>query len=264
MLAASTLVLLVGCARSGNEEASRAVLAAVETTIETGSLAFDQLATFEDTAGVPDGTRLHDTGSSALLGGDRVLHVVESGSAEGTVELIVDGSTAYVRGDPVARLTGDRSMWLLVDLDSNDPVSEQLQTLASGEKDASILLYYLFGVAARAEVVGSETVEGVKTTRYRTSVELGKAVDEAPFEAQDALRDNLVSIMGQDMPTTLDAEVWIDEEGLVRRVSYVFDLADSVGGGHLLVTTDFSEFGDHAEVDLPSPDQVVTVADLTE
>lgn len=80
------------------------------------------------------------------------------------------------------------------------------------------------------EAVGSEEVRGEPATRYRTSV--GFALGE-PAEA----------------PT----EVWVGEDGLLRRASYTVTVPDLSETEYLI---GYSDFGADAQIVEPPPDDV--------
>jgi hypothetical protein len=60
--------------------------------------------------------------------------------------------------------------------------------------------------------------------------------------------------------TKLDADVWVDDERLIRRVGHVYRLSDA--GGQMTATVTFSGFGEPIEFEVPDPDQVAPVTQL--
>jgi len=62
--------------------------------------------------------------------------------------------------------------------------------------------------------------------------------------------------------TKLDADVWVDDERLIRRAGYVYRLSDVGGGGQMTATVKFSGFGEPIEFEVPDPNQVAPVTQL--
>lgn len=134
--------------------------------------------------------------------------------------------------------------------------------------------------ASEAEIVGREDVRGVETTRVRFLVSLldlagdvlgaepddgGGTSEAGAFDdtASDPFAEGLDQIFGF-LDADLEAEVWIDDEGLIRRLTY--DLASLFAGlagleaGEMpssLVTLEFYDFDAAISVDAPPPEVIV-------
>ena len=149
-----------------------------------------------------------------------------------------------------------------MDLSSSDPAIDQFRNLSTGQNDAALVLYFLFGVSGQVRELGSEEVGGVSTTDYALTADLDRAVPEAPAEMADALQANIEALEAGGVQTMLDAEVWVDDERLIRRVGYVYRLADAGGGGQMVATVTLSGFGEPVEFEVPDPDQFAPVTQL--
>ena len=64
--------------------------------------------------------------------------------------------------------------------------------------------------------VGSESVGGVDTTHYSVSANLDRAAKHASGSTKDALQ----GVISQSGVKTLPLDVWVDENGYIRKVSY--------------------------------------------
>ena len=262
LLAVVVPVLAWSFAACDDAESVTTILDAAETTLESGSAGFELRVAVEGSQQIPDG---EITGSGAASYEDpKLMHgTFDFGALPvGTIEVIVDERFAYMRGPAFAGFAGDAATWLRVDLTSTDATAQELQGLVSGQNDASLLLYYLFGADGEIESLGTETIGGVEATGYGVSVDLDEALARVPEEAREALELNLDGFTEGGVAHVLDAEVWIDDEGFVRRLVFVYELGAEVGDGQIGVTSDLSAFGEPVVVEVPSDDLVVDVEDV--
>jgi hypothetical protein len=130
---------------------------------------------------------------------------------------------------------------------------------AFGGEDPTAGLDFLRGVVDNPRPVGTDELRGETVERYEIEVdfvalfdELAEASEEfAPsFAEQAEVLDELI-----DGP--LDGEVWIDEQGRVRRFVYVLELDERGIELEITATTDYFDFGVAVEPDLPDPSDVV-------
>jgi hypothetical protein len=269
---ALSALILFGCGgNSGNGDGSSAaspadIVAAVETTAATGSVALDMTLEFNDSSSVPDGTTIDMTGSSTFGDPRRAeLSADFESLGVGRIEMLIDEDQVYMRGgvfdELLSQLPG-KLEWLVVDLTSSDPAVDQFRSLSTGQNNASLLLYFLLGGSGQVREVGREDVDGVSTTHYALTADLDRALAEAPAEVADSLQANIEELEAGGVQTKLDADVWLDDDRLIRRVGYVYRLADAGGGGQMTATVTFSGFGEPIEFDVPDPDQVAPVTQL--
>jgi hypothetical protein len=96
----------------------------------------------------------------------------------------------------------------------------------AGQADPSKFLAYLETVSNGVKKVGSDSIRGVVTTHYHASLDLGKAVDRADVPA--SLRDELRGLLGAKPGSAIPADVWVDGDGLTRRIQMTLDLAKMI------------------------------------
>jgi hypothetical protein len=111
--------------------------------------------------------------------------------------------------------------------------------------------------------VGSEEVRGVDTTHYRAAIDLEAALrqleaDEAFGELLD--QDALDAAIAQFGDEPYDVEVWIDDDGLVRR--QVVDIPSPEGDATM--TMEMFDFGEDVEVEVPDESDSIDFFDLME
>ena len=134
--------------------------------------------------------------------------------------------------------------------------------------------------ASEAEVTGREDVRGVGTTSVRFTVSLldlvgealgmvpddGETAEDGAFDdtASDPFAEGLDQFLGF-LDSGLEAEVWIDDENLVRRLAFdpasmFAGLADGDAGAVVPsspVTLEFYDFDADISVDAPPPEVIV-------
>jgi hypothetical protein len=235
---------------------------AADQTLATKTVSYDQTVEFNGSSQIPNGTSISATGATSL-GPPRQMTIDGDFSAlnVGRVRMILDDTLLYLRGEFVEELI-DPGQWLLVDLASDDPAVVPFLSLTSGQNDSSLTLYFLYGAEAPVEEVGDETINGIATTHYRTTVDLNKAVDEAPEAATESLLDNIAGLRTGGVEQVLDADVWIGDDGLVHRVDYEYTVGRAGGGGTMDVSNELSDFGDPLELGIPDEEDVVNIEDL--
>ncbi len=159
--------------------------------------------------------------------------------------------------------------WVKIDLRDLDKLSgidvSQLRQIQSNDPTAA--LNYLRGVTDRVQVVGRDDVRGQATTHYKALIDLKKAAREVPSQ----LKDDITQIIGQLGRETIDSDVWIDDEGRLRKLQYSVDLSkvdlptkkgEAAPTGILTATFELFEFGTDAAADDPPPDQVTDLKEL--
>ena len=155
--------------------------------------------------------------------------------AEGAAELVLDGSVLYVRLDGLRHAPPLATPWVSADLETvgamlGDRLGELTEWAAEGP---SRVLEQLRAVG-EVEELGSERVRGVETTRYRALVRPPGAPDDR----------------------AVPVDVWIDGDGLVRR------LRAAHGTAAATVTVELYDFGADVAIEPPAPEQVTALDEL--
>jgi LppX/LprAFG-like lipoprotein len=131
------------------------------------------------------------------------------------------------------------------------------QMMGAGQTDPSQGLDFLRGVKD-VHAVGEEEVRGVATTHYTGVVDLAILGTEQP-EMKPAI-DQLVQQSGL---SRIPVEVWIDEDGFVRRMKQNLEGSGSGLPMNMTMTTDLYDFGTDVSVKEPPADDVVDFSELT-
>jgi hypothetical protein len=177
----------------------------------------------------------------------------------GAIEIrVVDGDGYMKMPEFLGEIFGSDKWFKMPDVgDANSAVP------GLGQSDPSEFLAYLEGVSAGVKKVGSEPIRGVDTTHYSASIDLRKAVARA--DAPQSLRDEIKDLFGNsDGPAaTIPADVWVDDDGLARRIKLQLDFgdiapADAEAGDlpTMTISMDLYDFGVPVHVEAPPADEV--------
>jgi hypothetical protein len=127
-----------------------------------------------------------------------------------------------------------------------------------GQNDPGQMLDFLRG-AGDVEKIGSGTVRGVPTTKYRARIVLDKVVDKIPEERRARVEhaiDVLHDIGVDEIPMT----VWVDDDDLVRRMTMnwlVKNPDDPADRFQLKAALELFDFGTAAPVVIPPASQTM-------
>jgi len=149
-------------------------------------------------------------------------------------------------------------------IEINAPVlTNALGAASAGNLTAT--LESLRGVSDDVTEVGTEDIRGVETTHYRAEVDPARALDEAqdqldqlPETQREAVGDNLESL-GDEL---LVVDVWIDDDGLVRRQEMAFDAVIAGETTHAVTTIEIFDYGADIEIEAPPPDETATFEEI--
>jgi hypothetical protein len=185
---------------------------------------------------------------------------VAAGSDSGSVNVVFDESVVYMKLPGLQESVPTSTPWVKIDVKELQRQSGgSSQFNAFGQADPSQYLQYLQG-AGKVTELGSETVRDVETTRYRTVVDLSRAVKKAPAGTSEALTQAIKASGSKSVPVN----AWIDPDGLLRRVRYSYGGSEQTGSLSSSITVDFYDFGTAVEVRPPPADQVTDLADILE
>jgi len=174
-------------------------------------------------------------GDSRLDETSPAMELTLSGPAFGdqTAELIAVDDLVYISGLPG---TPPDKFVRIDPNDPNDPLGQGFGGLTDQLDPRSTFEAFEAGLE-RVEYVGEETVQGDPTEKYRVFVDSAKALRA---QGQPAV---------PGLPKTLEYLVWVDENDLMRRVS--FQLGPISFDGNL------SGWGEPVDVEAPPPSDIV-------
>jgi hypothetical protein len=258
-LAAFTTVLalvLAGCSRGGDAQAL--LDGAVDALEAAGTSAFEMVVeTVGDDRGrlVASGAQDLDTGALRMA--------LDLGGEETTTETLMLDNEVFLRSPLFELFTGDPATWVRVDLEAA-AVQEGLdpRALVGEQTGPAALVAQLDGASGDLEELGTEEVRGVSTTHMRVTVDTDAAIEQADPSVRQQLRTYAEA---SGLPATYPMELWIDDDGLVRRIRTVLDVDGPSGaadGVTQQTTLELFDFGVNVDLEPPLPEQTVELADL--
>jgi hypothetical protein len=155
--------------------------------------------------------------------------------AEGDAEFVLDGSVLYVRVDGLRHAPPLATPWVSADLETFGAVlGDRLGELTEWAAEGPSRLLEQLRAVGKVEELGRERVRGVETTRYRA----------------------LVRPPGAPGERAVPVDVWIDGDGLVRRLHAAHAAAGAT------VTVELYDFGTDVAAEPPAPEQVTALDEL--
>jgi hypothetical protein len=134
------------------------------------------------------------------------------------------GETRFVNGMLYERLPGslvsklsNGKPWIALDLAklSQQGDGSLQQLLTDSPSDPSTVLGFMRGADTQVTTVGPDTVDGVPTTHYNVVLDLDKAAAGQDTQVQQSTHS-----LEQELGThTLPAQIWLDAQGRLRRIS---------------------------------------------
>jgi hypothetical protein len=177
-------------------------------------------------------------------------------------EIVVDGTVFYMKFPALSSLLPGAKEWIKFDLATLGKESgfdlAQLQQLNQGDPAAT--LEYL-RATGDVEEVGQEDLDGVETTHYRATVDVDKAIEQAPAESRAALQAQIDQLKAAGLEK-LPIDVWIDGDGLPRKFTYDVTVDTNGQKVRTVVEMELTDYGVEVEVTPPPADQVTDFSEL--
>jgi hypothetical protein len=177
---------------------------------------------------------------------DRVSMTVAIRSAGRGMQIdeIVVGKTVYVRLPAMNDLS-----WMSMDAATAfgaDPSKGVADPISSVDATAAI---------RAIQVMGTSKLGGVPVTRYRGTVDMAQALGGTANGGSGA---------AQLFEAQVPFDLWIDEEGLPRKLSNTVQYTAAQGGGSYTATIEFSDFGGAVSILEPDPRTVTPITEQPE
>lgn len=159
---------------------------------------------------------------------------------------------------PSSQLPGGKQ-WFKIDLSKiGKSAGFDLGSLFSGSQfEPNDLLGMLKAEGAKVRRVGSATLDGTATTHYRVTIDLPKALQSK------GLTSPLFNGIAARMKTTTE-NVWIDKDGLVRRVQFAYSVRRLPGKPRLEMSMDLYDYGAHISIAAPPSSAVFDATQLAQ
>ena len=118
---------------------------------------------------------------------------------------------------------------------------------------------FLGGAEGDIEELGTEVVRNTPTTHYRFNVDLAASAAALPPELAEAVKP-----MFEEMPASFPAEVWMDEDNMIRRMRYNMVLPAEEGRPAESIETqmEFFDFGTQVDIAEPAAAEVMDLGQI--
>ncbi|HYI44396.1 MAG TPA: hypothetical protein VE174_02890 [Actinomycetota bacterium] len=263
LCAALLLTIFAGACGGGGALPGESVAQAAELAKEQGSanvsMAMDMT--------IPNGS-ISMTGEGAfdLKGNRGHLTFTATGTGDGaaaseqigTMETVYDEFVVYMKMPILANVLPEGKTWIMVDLQKAGEASgiDFQQLTQMGQNNPMQQLDYLQG-SKNIEEVGTEEVRGTETTHYKGVIDFDELQKTLPTEVGGSI-DKIQELSGIDQAPI---EVWLDGDGLPRRVKYDFAYDMPAGSGpmsdaKMSITMEFFDYGTDVTVDVPAAEEV--------
>src|SRR4051812_48253494 len=227
----------------------------MRVTTDGSSKAMGSLGSFE-------GDGAYDTGA-----GLSAMTTDMGSQLVGKMEIVQHGDVVYLRMGALDQVMPSLAgKWLKMDGSKANALggsSTNPLAGANGVGDPSAILDYLKGAGADITTVGHEDVGGVDTTHVHATVSVQQALDASGAD-RAKVAQSLEKVLGQGQAfasMTLPIDVYIDGDGYVRRTAVEIDLPEPASV-KMLMTVDYSDFGEPVTISEPAASDTTDICDL--
>lgn len=241
--------LAAACSSSSPTSAQEVVRGAVEATADGGAARVSMSGIIESADG-PQAVTADGVADVARSRGRFDMDLTAFGL--GAVEVVFDGAVIYL--SVPSEVLPIPTPWASIDVDRL--AAEGGAGILEGLRGADpTQVLDLLGAATDVEELGEEEVRGVSTTHYRFTIDVEAALESLPEEARQALGAFSSALADTRAP----AEVWIDGEGRVRRLSSVLELGGGSGQESTL-NLEMYDYGTTAPIEIPAEADVTDLS----
>lgn len=254
------LLAAVGLAGCGSEDISpEEIASAAGTTADAGGSRVEFDMRMEAA-----GQTFDITGRGVMdMGTQRGRIVYELPGGQGEMEQIADGFVYYMRMEDLTGELPDGKSWIKIDQAKASKAMgvDLTQFNQTGAMNQGQMLEYLRTVGD-VKKEGTEDVRGVETTRYSVVADIRKYPDAVPEGERERAERSVEALLDYMPDPTIPMDVWIDDEGLVRRMS--FAIAMDMLGQEVSMDMDMQlyDFGTEVDVEIPPDDEVADMTDV--
>ncbi len=181
------------------------------------------------------------------------------------LDLIMDGDVVYAKVPPFAsaQVPGGKS-WIKGDLQTLSRAGGDAVDLGSlGGSDPRDVLEVLKAVSGTIETVGRESQRGVDTTHYRATLDLAALMRLGAGKQAAAALGDLDQLLEQSGLTSIPIDVWVDDDGLLRRMDLAFSMSQpGQGEASASITLELFDYDEPVSIELPPPADVADASTL--
>ncbi|MFI6476454.1 DUF1396 domain-containing protein [Nonomuraea sp. NPDC050663] len=185
--------------------------------------------------------------SQPELAVDLTLDTVDFGgqSLPGGARAILRGDTAYFKVDALNQMLGSAKPWVQVKLTDMGPAAEVQKYLDQVRQFDLATVTAMVTASKDVKQAGTESVNGVDTTRYSGTFPVELALQQLPAEQQERARQNLAELKD------VKFDIWVGSDGLPRKLA----LNGAHEGATLNANLFFKGFNEKVSIEAPPADQ---------
>ncbi len=177
------------------------------------------------------------------------------------LRVITIGQRSWIKWGFFSEFLGAGDKWIEGDSESSADLTGGFG-FDSGAATPGDFLGILEDANVQIEEIGTEEVRGVTTTRYRALLDLRELSEQMTAEE----RADLEEAIGQGAPSELPMDLWIGEDGVLRRLSMEIDsegfATDGEGVVFVTLTFEMWDYGEAVEIVPPDPADVISGDEL--
>jgi hypothetical protein len=178
-------------------------------------------------------------------------------------EIVQDGDVGYVRLPAIDGQLPEGKTWVrgsASDLKAGGFDFKELDSFT--QNDPRDVLEALRGLSGDIETVGSEELRGVETTHYRAALDPAELVEQATGENADAA--SILDRLSQTGVAAVPLDIWIDGNGLVRKLALDVDVPEATSGqgGNVSLAFELWDYGEPVAIEVPPAAQVADASAL--
>jgi hypothetical protein len=183
------------------------------------------------------------------------------------LDTVLDGLVVYLRMPFLADKLPAGTEWVKIDLREQAAripgldVDELLQFTRNGPQAT---LDYLRAVSGEIVTVGTEELRGVPTTHHRATIDLRRYASLVPEAQREQLGSMLDQLARQTGLESFPVDVWVGEDGLVRKLELTMSISRPGGGQSASAAMSYEMFdnGEPVTITLPLPEDTADAATL--
>lgn len=217
----------------------------------------------------PDEVNVTGSGVVDFVGRRGSMTMSAEAPSEGSLEfeIVFDGTVLYEKFPPelASELPGGKT-WVKIDLGTLGEVAgvDLSQVIEGSPSDPTQALQLLLGASRNVSDLGTEKVRGVDTIHYRLSIDVNRVAEQAPEAARDSYRAVIEMLKTPVIP----AEVWVDGQSLLRKMTFTETIASGPGAAEgevtVQMTMEYYDFGVPVDIEVPPESEVVDILEIIE
>jgi len=175
------------------------------------------------------------------------------------MRVVQDGSRMYMKFDVEPAEDGTQ-YWYLVDYDEMGLDTSAMETPAGLGGGVTSYAETLRGAGADVVETGTETIDGVRVTRFEGTIDPEAAIEQADPESRAELR---AMLRESGMSDPVPFRAWVDSDGVLRRMEMTMAVDAGPVKIRVATTIEYYDLGADVTVTEPPADLVRDAAELT-